>query len=93
MWSDSTLEFVREQISDGVYGMALRSYGSFANDGLNLVNGKNVKELQADLTVEQLINNPNPNPATPMAALEGNFYNAGGGSGYSLATKPVILRH
>ena len=81
MWSDSTLEFVREQISDGVYGMALRSYGSYANDGLNLVNGKTVKELQADLTVEQLINNPNPNPATPMAVLEGNFYNAGGGSG------------
>ena len=77
-WSDSTLEFVREQVTDGVYGMALRSYGSFANNGLNLVNGKNVKELQADLTVEQLINNPNPNPATPMAALEGDFYSVGG---------------
>jgi hypothetical protein len=74
------LEFAREQLTDGVYGMALRSYGSFANNGLNLVNGGNVKELQGDLTVEQLINNPNPNPATPMAALEGNFYNVDGGS-------------
>ena len=75
-----TLEFAREQITDGVYGMALRGYGSFVNNGLNLLNGGNVKELQADLTVEQLINIPNPNPATPMAALFGSFYNAGGGS-------------
>ena len=79
-WNGSTLEFVREQLTDGVYGMALRSYGSFANNGLNLINGQNVIELQADLTVEQLINNPNPNPATPMAALEGDFYNVGGGN-------------
>lgn len=76
-WSDSALEFVREQLTDGVYGMALRSAGSFANDGLNLLNGKSVNELQADLTVEQLINNPSPDPATPMADLQGNFYNAG----------------
>jgi hypothetical protein len=77
----STLEFVREQICDGVYRMALRSYGSYANNALNLVNGGSVKELQADLTVEQLTNNPNPNPATPMAALFGSFYYAGGGTG------------
>ena len=79
-WSDRTLEFGREQVTDGVYGMALRSYGSFANNMLNLVNGGNVKELQADLTIEQLINNPNPNQATPMAALEGSYYNVGGGT-------------
>ena len=80
-WSGSTLEFVREKISHGVYGLALRSYGSFANNMLNLVNGGDVKEGQADLTVEQLINIPSPNPASPMAALFGSFYNAGGGSG------------
>ena len=75
---DSTLEFVREQLTDGVYGMALRSYGSYANNGLNLVNGQSFNELQADLTVEQLINLPQPNPpATPMAALQGNFYKVG----------------
>jgi len=78
-WSGSTLEFVREQVTDGVYGMALRSYGSYANNGLNLVNGQSFNELQADLTVEQLINLPQPNPATPMAALQGNFYKAGAG--------------
>jgi hypothetical protein len=77
-WSGSTLEFVREQIIDGAYGMGLRSYGSFANDGLNLVNAQNFNEIQADLTVQQLRNIPNPNPATPMAALHGNFYSAGG---------------
>jgi hypothetical protein len=78
-WSDNTLEFVREQITDGVYGLALRSYGSYVNNGLNLKNTQNVEELQADLTVEELGNPPQLNPATPMAALEGNFYNAGGG--------------
>jgi hypothetical protein len=82
---DQALEYVREQLTDGVYGLALRGYGSFVNNGLNLLNGQNVKELQADLTVEQLINNPTndpnlTNPATPMAALEGDFYNAGGGN-------------
>ncbi len=84
----STLEFVREQISDGAFRLALRSLGSFANNGLNLVDGKNVVELQADMTVETLTNNPtnDPNmtdPATPMAGLHGNFYNANvsGGSG------------
>jgi hypothetical protein len=78
-WSNNTLEFVRRQITDGVYEMAIRSYGSFANNGLNLVNGKSVTELQADLSVEQLVSNPSlSNPATPIAALEGNFYNAGG---------------
>jgi len=75
------LEFAREQLTDGVYGMALRSYGSFLNNGLNLVDGKNVVELQADLTVETLTNNPSTTPtATPMTALEGNFYNVDGGS-------------
>jgi hypothetical protein len=78
-WDDSTLEFVREQITDGVYGMALRSYGSFANNGLNLVNGQNFNELQADLTVDQFINTPSPNLAYPMAALWGSFYNDGSG--------------
>ena len=79
-WSGSTLEFVREQISDGVYGMALRSYGSFADNLLNLINGQDFKELQADLTVEQLVNTPSPNYAIPMAALFGSYYNVGGGA-------------
>jgi hypothetical protein len=78
-WSGGTLEFVREQVTDGVYGLALRSYGSFVNNALNLVNGRNVNEIQADLTVEQLINIPSPNPATPMAVLFGSFYNDGTG--------------
>ncbi len=76
---NQALEIVREQISDGVFGMAVRGYASFANNGLNLLNGQNVKELQARLKVEQLINLPQPNPATPMAAVFGSFYNAGGG--------------
>ena len=76
---NQALEIVREQVSDGVFGMVVRGYGSFVNNSLNLLNGGNVKELQADLTVEQLVNTPNPNPATPMAALFGSYYNAGGG--------------
>ncbi len=77
---NQALEIVREQVTDGVYGMALRGYGSFVNNGLNLLDGQNVKELQADLTVEQLANTPLPpgnNPATPMAGLFGSFYNDG----------------
>jgi hypothetical protein len=80
---NQALEIVREQICDGVFGMAVRGYGSFVNNALNLVNGGIVKELQTDLTVEQLVNSPNPNPATPMAGLFGSFYNAGGGPGDS----------
>jgi hypothetical protein len=85
-WSGTTLEFVREKVSHGVYGMALRSYDSFANNSLNFVNGQNVKEAQADLTVEQFINSPNTPPlsyaAIPLAALFGSFYNDGtSGSG------------
>ena len=72
-WQDQTLEFVREQITDGVYRLALRSYGYFANNGLNLINGQNVKELQADLTVEQLTTNA----AIPQASVFGSFYNDG----------------
>ena len=75
-----TLEFAREQLTDGVYGMALRGHGSFVNNGLNLLNSGNVKELQADLSVGQLTSIPNPNPATPMAGLEGDFYSVGGGN-------------
>jgi hypothetical protein len=80
---NQALEIVREQIGDGVFGMAVRGYGSYVNNSLNLLNGQSVKELQADLTVEQLVNTPLPpgnNQATPMAALFGSYYNHGGGS-------------
>ena len=83
-WSDQALEFVREQVTDGVYGLAVRSYGSFMNSYMDLVGGETFKELQADLTVEQLIHSPNTSPtATPVAALEGDYYynsSVGGGS-------------
>lgn len=69
-WSDSTLEFVREQITDGVYGSALRSYGAFANNNLNFIDAKTVKEFQADLIVKEFINND----AAPQARLMGDFY-------------------
>jgi parallel beta-helix repeat protein len=70
-WLD--LEFVREQLSDGVFGSALRSYGSYNTNHMDFINPSSVKELQADLTVEDLINNQ----AIPMARLEGDFYNDG----------------
>jgi hypothetical protein len=72
-WSDSTLEFVREQINDGVYGLALRSYGSYDNNGLNFINAPDIKELQADITVKDLINDG----SVPQARIYGTFYNDG----------------
>jgi hypothetical protein len=78
------LEFAREQLTDGVYGLAVRSAGSFLNSYMDLIGGQNFKELQADLTVEQLAHSPNTSPtATPAAALHGDFYynpSVGGGS-------------
>jgi len=66
-WSDNTLEFVREQITHGVYGLAVRSPGSFMNSYMDLVGGGTFNELQADLTVEQLMHSPNTSPtATPQ---------------------------
>jgi hypothetical protein len=70
------LEFVREQVSDGVFGMALRSYGSFANNHLNFIDAITVKEFQADLIVKEFINNA----ATPQARLTGDFYSYGDGT-------------
>jgi hypothetical protein len=71
-WDDSTLEFVREQKCGGVYGLAVRSAGSFLNSYMDLVGGETFNELQADVTVEQLVNVSSN--ATPVAALEGDFY-------------------
>lgn len=74
-WQDQTLEFVREQVADGVYGMALRSYGSFANNHLNFIDAITVKEFQADVAVKEFINNA----AAPQARLMGDFYNSADG--------------
>jgi hypothetical protein len=76
-WSDSTLEIVREQVSDGVYGFALRSYGSFANNHLNFINAKDVKEFQGVLTIKEGFIN---NAALPQARLMGDFYSYGDGT-------------
>lgn len=79
-WQDQTLEFVREQITEGVYGMALRSYGSFANNHLNFIDAITVKEFQADLTVKEFDNTPLPNAAAPQARLMGDFYDSATGA-------------
>jgi hypothetical protein len=68
---NQALEIVREQIGDGVYGLALRSYGSFGNNNMNFINAPDIKELQADLTVKELIYGG----AQPAARLLGGFYN------------------
>jgi hypothetical protein len=75
-WIDTNLEFVREQIIDGVYGLALRSYGSYANNHLNFIDAITVKEFQADLIVKEFINNA----AAPQARLMGDFYSYGDGT-------------
>lgn len=67
------LENVREQVTDGVFGSALRSYGSYANNSLSFINAPYVKEFQADLTVKELIYDG----AQAVARLFGNFYNDG----------------
>jgi hypothetical protein len=64
------LEFAREQISDGVYGLALRNYGSVYSNSLNFINAKDVKEFQAELTVTELTDDG----AGPMARLTGSFF-------------------
>jgi parallel beta-helix repeat protein len=72
------LEFAREQVSDGVFGMALRDYGSTTSNNLSFINTSGIKELQADLTVEDLVYDG----AEPVARLYGFFYNDGtAGSG------------
>jgi hypothetical protein len=70
------LEFVRDQINEGVYGSALRSYGSWAINNMNLINPSGIKELQADLTIKELINDgPTPLRGRPQTRLLGVFYN------------------
>lgn len=66
-------EFVREQISDEVFGMALRSYGSYANNSMSFINASSIKEFQADITISDFISEG----GYPTARLIGAFYNDG----------------
>ncbi len=85
------LEFAREQVSDGVFGMAFRNYGSTASNNLSFINAPGIKELQADLTVEDLIHDG----AEPAARLYGFFYNDGtvGGGAIGDIVAAVGIRH
>jgi hypothetical protein len=73
---NQALEVVREQVADGVFGSALRSYGSLANNHMNFINAKDVKEFQADLIVKEFDNTQ----AWPQARLMGDFYSYGNGT-------------
>jgi hypothetical protein len=65
-------ELVR-QAKNGVFESELARYDSNASNNMNFVDSEKVMGLQADVTVNEFVNNA----AIPQARLHGSFYNDG----------------